>query len=177
MPRSLMALVGAGLLLAVVVLGGQQAGLWLQPDQAALPSTATPMANRPGGPAPIQPSNADQNTGATGGAAGATQPAQQSGGGAATRGQLPPNEFDRDARAPANPVDQPPANTGIQRQQPARTAPPPGHVTLEAPPLPERVERPGSTGHVNMPGSPIPDRPAQPSTGPRDTPVERQQAR
>jgi hypothetical protein len=177
MPRSLIAFVGAGLLLAVVVLGGQRAGLWLQPDTATLPSTATPMANRPGGPEPIQPSLSDQNTGATN----ATQPAQESGGQAATRGRLPPSEMGGDrgtglpgtTTAAPGATNQPPADTGIQRQQPPRTAPPPGHVTLGAPPVQGPVEQPGSTGTFNAPGSPIPERPAQPSTGPRDTPVER----
>jgi hypothetical protein len=86
-------------------------------------------------------------------------------------GQLPPTRMPSDPAGPSGATDQPPVGTGTPRNQPARTAPEPGHRTLTAPAVPG-ARQPQHSDGITGPASPIPARPgARPdaSTTGRDT--------
>jgi hypothetical protein len=71
----------------------------------------------------------------------------------------PPTEMRRDPATPGETPTQPPAATGTPRQQPPRTEPPPGHVTMPAPTVPGETQPQRSEGAGQIGQSPIGPRP------------------
>lgn len=92
-------------------------------------------------------------------AAGAQSPGVQLDREPAANSRLPPTEMRRDPAAPTGTMTQPPVGTGTPRQQPSRTEPPAGHVTMPAPAVPGQVQPQRSEGAGQLGQSPIGPRP------------------
>ncbi|WP_203074985.1 hypothetical protein [Falsiroseomonas ponticola] len=77
----------------------------------------------------------------------------------AANSRPPPTRMEGDrAGSPTAPA-QPPAGTGAPRNEPPRTAPPPGHATLPAPAVPGQRQPEHSEGAGQAGQSPIGPRP------------------
>jgi hypothetical protein len=76
----------------------------------------------------------------------------------AVGGQIPPGALPSDRAGPPSDARPPRDTTERRAEDPGRTAPPPGHQTLGAPPVPGARQPERSEGAGGTP-SPIPDRP------------------